>query len=783
MESKRDKAKRLFKSGRYHDAAPLIFDLIKDIETSNRHLELAETTAKLYIKLADCNMMMKMYSKSETQYRNSIKIQPTAKCYYKYANLLAIHLSMYDTALIMYQHAIRLNPNHATTHSKIGITYNKMKRFEKAEKHFQIAMHLAPQNITILTEYSSFLQQHKQYKLALEHIQKAISIFGTTAYPYLEQRRHDLYHAMDGADNQNNSIQHDVSTKIIVYDFDETLTSQNVNRVTDCNRLDYMRRHDIIREIFGGQDRVNRLTLHLERVSKSYTIAIVSFNTTDVITHCLQMSDLLSFFASINIIGSDTFRYSDKVDPILSLQSPLALNPSQYLLIDDQYKNIDVARRNGIETYHVQSYGMLHGLNIYQMDEIEQLLSVYVAGESSWDLPAPPPSLPPTAIDDKEVNKKSNIYNHIKLQTRQMNMDEHDAKEEINIVCQFLKTTEYWKHSPYQPHFIYFSEIYKILIRAKKDEMWFTAAHLLPTILNITRDAELILLNATLNKYYQHFEQADQEFKNALECSNRTNRGNVQFEYACFLYDCDRFKEAEPLFSHVLDDLDNETVQEEYDKAKLYLMYARTLEALGMNEERVIQCYELALECAGHGGDKDRYTQYDMHRALANNFEHRNDKVDDVFSKEFDRFWFDEICTQPIGFNDNAFNEYHARFWKENLNNIRRIIFGKNMEQILRDKIGVRSEHFNRIWSAFQALKQRHTEFKKIIRSAKLTKYMPLFEWHGIFTMDSFLYMVGDTTDIKDMIIRYNKDPHAKTKYDAKAMQLILTNLYKDYVV
>ena len=68
--------------------------------------------------------------------------------------------------------------------------------------------------------------------------------------------------------------------------------------------------------------------------------------------------------------------------------------------------------------------------------------------------------------------------------------------------------------------------------------------------------------------------------------------------------------------------------------------------------------------------------------------ERKSDEMEDIMSEstvEFDRFWFDEI-----GITTPKFNGYYDKFVECGLNDVRCIVDGKVMENILRDEIGVR---------------------------------------------------------------------------------------------
>lgn len=126
----------------------------------------------------------------------------------------------------------------------------------------------------------------------------------------------------------------DVFIKLIVYDFDQTITKSHLYHELNGGRLHALKKlsnKQLIR-IFGGEERINRLDEHFRRVSSSATIAILSFGYCDVIRKALQRMTL-PHFEQCKVIGNDSKALSTaggcKAKCIVNLQKELLLDCKQ----------------------------------------------------------------------------------------------------------------------------------------------------------------------------------------------------------------------------------------------------------------------------------------------------------------------------------------------------------------------------------------------------------------------------------------------------------------------
>ena len=111
---------------------------------------------------------------------------------------------------------------------------------------------------------------------------------------------------------------------------------------------------------------------------------------------------------------------------------------------------------------------------------------------------------------------------------------------------------------------------------------------------------------------------------------------------------------------------------------------------------------------------------------------------------EFDKFWFD-----MVGITTQTFNGYYDRFVEHGSDDIRYLLFNKNVHEDLRNKISIcNSIHIDVIWNRIQDLRRSHGEFTAWLGQHNLKKYDNVFIEYGIYSLNVLI----NTEKYKDCI-------------------------------
>eukprot|EP01084_Bolivina_argentea_P130839 230991_1 len=362
-----------------------------------------------------------------------------------------------------------------------------------------------------------------------------------------------------------------------------------------------MRKSELINDIFGGRDRLDRLHVHFQRILSSENqiqIAIISFNYSNIITLALKRVGLLQYFANLNIIGSDTSIWlkqkKNKLHNIIEFANVYKLNlATQVLFIDDNVKNIECTRKHCL-TYHVFSEYTLNGLSMAHMKEIEELVGVYVA--DLYDIQ--PPS-----------NKLSSSIKLIDSSTYQAIKNEVGGVANASVpidslpVIQFIQSN--WNDDIYQHHFLYFAKLLKVIrMFAAKVRFW-SNANVLPMLLELVQDdAEIIRRYGQSLAALYHSQEAETAFQTAIKLSTISKH---RLAYGYFLFKSKRYIDAHDEFWYVI----NSHKRNWKEESTTYVAYAETLKYMSQ-PNKAEQYYKLAIEVANNKHDNDglQYNRY-----------------------------------------------------------------------------------------------------------------------------------------------------------------------------
>eukprot|EP01084_Bolivina_argentea_P085816 155112_1 len=174
---------------------------------------------------------------------------------------------------------------------------------------------------------------------------------------------------------------------LIAFDFDQTITKLHLYFVlngTDANEqlvaLENTISEQRLIEIFGGEDRIQRLQTHFKLLStKIKYIAIISFGFEKVIRRALELVNLLQYFTDDLIIGNDTNLLQDvsrnKGMCLKGIIDKYELNKNNVLFVDDDKINIILVNNYYIaDTLWISSR---NGISYDEMKIIEKRISVY----------------------------------------------------------------------------------------------------------------------------------------------------------------------------------------------------------------------------------------------------------------------------------------------------------------------------------------------------------------------------------------------------------------------
>eukprot|EP01083_Nonionella_stella_P023750 65695_1 len=169
----------------------------------------------------------------------------------------------------------------------------------------------------------------------------------------------------------------DRAPKLVIYDFDRTLTSTDVYYDAQASKhhsaehmVNHMDENELM-EVFGGRERVKRLNEHLLIVtSQGVKVAIVSFTSVSVITAALKRMQLYdAFFVNSVIIGGDSMEMEkvngNKAKCIMYILADHQWDAKDTLFVDDDptaikeinkenlCKSILVNKRRGLTAEHM----------------------------------------------------------------------------------------------------------------------------------------------------------------------------------------------------------------------------------------------------------------------------------------------------------------------------------------------------------------------------------------------------------------------------------------------
>eukprot|EP01083_Nonionella_stella_P081651 225038_1 len=175
----------------------------------------------------------------------------------------------------------------------------------------------------------------------------------------------------------NNDSKH-LPVKLVIYDFDQTITCEHLYYELDGGQEDELKRmsDDKLLKVFGGSKRIQRLTQHFERISLNCELAIISFGWVQVITNALQRMELLKYFSNSVIIGKDSEELKtagSKAKCIYRMKKKRNLKSDQVVFVDDDNGNIQKAMSYSQTVLITPRSGMTPP----QMKEIEVKCGVY----------------------------------------------------------------------------------------------------------------------------------------------------------------------------------------------------------------------------------------------------------------------------------------------------------------------------------------------------------------------------------------------------------------------
>ena len=101
----------------------------------------------------------------------------------------------------------------------------------------------------------------------------------------------------------------DLPIKLVIYDFDQTITCLHLYYELDGGQEDALKKmsDDKLLTVFGGTERIERLNEHFSRLSThNIELAIISFGWVGVIKKALQRMKLYKYFEKSIIIGKDS---------------------------------------------------------------------------------------------------------------------------------------------------------------------------------------------------------------------------------------------------------------------------------------------------------------------------------------------------------------------------------------------------------------------------------------------------------------------------------------------
>jgi len=180
-------------------------------------------------------------------------------------------------------------------------------------------------------------------------------------------------------DSKNQSESTALPVKLVIYDFDQTITVEhlyNVLKNDQDKRLKEMT-DERLQKVFGGTERIQRLKEHFNRVSTKCELAIISFGWSTVIISSLKRMGLFDHFAESIIIGRDSEEIksasAEKKECICRMKKDRKLKSDQIIFVDDSNQNIAKSQSYCIAMLVEPAEGMSNEM----MKEIEEKCDVY----------------------------------------------------------------------------------------------------------------------------------------------------------------------------------------------------------------------------------------------------------------------------------------------------------------------------------------------------------------------------------------------------------------------
>eukprot|EP00484_Ammonia_sp_Unknown_P009798 CAMPEP_0197055108 /NCGR_PEP_ID=MMETSP1384-20130603/57782_1 /TAXON_ID=29189 /ORGANISM="Ammonia sp." /LENGTH=352 /DNA_ID=CAMNT_0042488563 /DNA_START=79 /DNA_END=1137 /DNA_ORIENTATION=+ len=188
----------------------------------------------------------------------------------------------------------------------------------------------------------------------------------------------------------HHSNEENVSIKLVIYDFDQTITCEHLYYALEGGQEDALSKmtDDRLLKIFGGKERTERLHQHFERISSKSEVAIISFGWVNVIRLALQRMNLGQYFEKAVIIGKDSEELKtagSKAKCISMMKKERTLKSDQVMFVDDDATNVSKA----------QSYSQTvtivprNGMTFKHMQEIEEKVGVYPSEPLQMEITTP----------------------------------------------------------------------------------------------------------------------------------------------------------------------------------------------------------------------------------------------------------------------------------------------------------------------------------------------------------------------------------------------------------
>eukprot|EP01084_Bolivina_argentea_P109978 196452_1 len=321
--------------------------------------------------------------------------------------VISYKLQQYNNALHYFQTYIQINGSNYDICRRIADTYRELNQLDQAEKYYNEALNIEPYDRLSMCGLAKLMEKFQNYNQAQKIYQNVI-----TQYPL----RPDLYYsygillkdtfhnikgaipifkkAMQLATDQKLNInkyknvydeciqlqlskhQFNINTykiiKVIVYNFDELILFLSPNM-----------HYKNIYQIFGGNDRINRLKQHFLSLSnQSITLALFTTIHPNMVQNWLQKICLWSFFE-----GKPDFIFSNHFEEIKTRFSDLSRGNILY---------IDIMRSNNIyetdeicKILPIKSEGILPGLKVIDIEYIESIFQIILDTRvyDSFDIP------------------------------------------------------------------------------------------------------------------------------------------------------------------------------------------------------------------------------------------------------------------------------------------------------------------------------------------------------------------------------------------------------------